>query len=482
MARLTENGLEWDKFGTVFSKLQSLAEERFEVLLESGEELSTDESSVLGRILAIIADTDSSQEELIYQMYANFDPDQAEGIYLDKLVGMFGIKRKQATPAIAGLILRGSIGVTVPENSVVSNTKTGDRFGTYTNVTFSNQNAVGVVISIDDITVGTVYTLNYRETENLNQYSPISIEAILGDTTESIAQRFAQTIQTVSQVSGMLTSFVDNDDNVHVKFSNFNLTGTFTVSGGCSLVQSYMPVTSVSLSFSAVSQTENDLNVIQTPVLGWLEVYNPFDSVASVDIESDPELRNRFKYTKGYAQTGNREGMYAALYGLSGVRFVNVEENIVDNPVDGRTSHGISVTVLGGDDDDIGRVIDQYRSFAYTDGSVEITRYDINGTPYVVRFNRPEIVPIEIKIGLTTNPNVFPTDGMQRIQDALVFYFSNMNVGQDVFWSQLFNPINTIQGQSVNSLLIGKKGQPLTNNNIVLEHNQLATLSYQDIN
>ena len=103
--------------------MQQIAKTKFAPLLNGGDVLSTDESSILGRILGIVADTDSSQEELIFQMYSSFDPEQAEGVYLEKLVDLFaGLKRKQPTPAIAGLILRGSLGVTVPEGSNVSNT------------------------------------------------------------------------------------------------------------------------------------------------------------------------------------------------------------------------------------------------------------------------------------------------------------------------------------------------------------------------
>ena len=40
MARLTDNGLEWDKFGTSYSKLQDIAKERFASLLEAGADLS----------------------------------------------------------------------------------------------------------------------------------------------------------------------------------------------------------------------------------------------------------------------------------------------------------------------------------------------------------------------------------------------------------------------------------------------------------
>ena len=479
MARLTDSGLEWDKFGTSYSKLQEIAKTRFASLLEQGEELSVDESSILGRILGIIADIDSSQEELMFQMYSSFDPEQAEGVYLDKLVHLFaGLKRKQPTPAIAGLMLRGSLGVTVLEGSNVSNTKTGDIFATDNDVTFARTNANGVVIDVGAVITGTSVSLSYSEIDSLNQYPPITIVAGELDTSLSIARTLVQTINATSSV---IQAFLDQDNAVHVKFINFNLVGNFSTTGNLDIIQSYQPVTATSRTFSAVVQSVNDLNVIQSPVLGWYEVYNPFDSLASTELESDAELRNRYKFSKNFMQTGNREAMYTALYSLSGVRFVNVQENIQDIPFEGRSAHGIVVTVLGGDDQEIAQTIDKYRAFAYTDGTVEVGLYDINGMPYSVRFNRPEIVPIQIKLSLTTDTNVFPTDGMLRIQNALIDYVSNLNVGEDVVWSKLFTPINSVDGQSVNSLLIGKVGESLGTETIVIEHNQLASLSFENI-
>ena len=70
---------------------------------------------------------------------------------------------------------------------------------------------------------------------------------------------------------------------------------------------------------------------------------------------------------------------------------------------------------------------------------------------------------------------------MLRIQNALIDYVSNLNVGEDVVWSKLFTPINSVNGQSVNELLIGKVGESLGTANIVIEHNQLASLSFENI-
>ena len=479
MARLTDAGLEWDKFGVSYSNLQQIAKTKFAPLLNGGDVLSTDESSILGRILGIVADTDSSQEELIFQMYSSFDPEQAEGVYLEKLVYLFaGLKRKQPTPAIAGLILRGSLGVTVPEGSNVSNTKTGDVFSTDNSITFSETNANGVVLDVGIVSTGTQLSLTYSEADSLNQYPPISVVVGKLDTSISVARTFVQTINSTSSV---ISAFLDQDNAIHVKFINFNKIGNFSTGGNLDVIQAYQITTATSRTFSAVVQSTDDLNVIQSPVLGWFEVYNPYDSIASTELETDSELRNRYKFSKSFIQTGNRESMYTALYSLGGVRYVNVQENIQDIPFEGRSAHGIVVTVLGGDDQEIAETIDKYRAFAYTDGTIEVGLFDINGTPYSVRFGRPEIIPIKVKLSLTTDTNVFPTDGILRIQNALIDYISNLNVGEDVVWSKLFTPINTVNGQSVNSLLIGKVGESFGTETIVLEHNQLASLSFENI-
>lgn len=282
----------------------------------------------------------------MYQVYNSFDPEQAEDTYLEKLVYLFaGLKRKQPTPAIAGLMLRGTIGATVPEASNVSNTKTGDIFQTDAAVTFNNIGANGVVFQVNSFMEGDTFVFTYSEINTLNQYPPITIVASALDTTVTIANKFVNIINSVSSV---IEAELDLDNNVRVKYTNFNLIGNFTITGNATIVESYQPVTATSRTFSAVVQAAGDLNVIQSATLGWLEVYNPFDSVASTELETDAQLRTRYKFSKSQQQTGNREAMYAALYALSGVRFVNIQENIQDIPFEGRSAHGIVVTDHGG--------------------------------------------------------------------------------------------------------------------------------------
>lgn len=479
MAKLTQNGLEYQKLEAVLRDLQDLAKIKFQDLLQVGEELDVDESSVLGRILGIVAEPDALNEELLFNLYSQFDYRQATGIYLDKLLRLRDMFRKQATPALAMLILRGNLGVVVPTGASVGSNTTGDRFVTNTDVTFSNTAANGVVIDFTDITAGNIYTLNYRSSSGVNVFPPISIVALEGDTELDLATRFSETINAISSV---LKATVDNDDFLHVQYINPNLSGLFTVDGSATITQSYQITYSYAATFSAVRQLANSLNVIQTATLGWHQVYNPFDSIESEPVESDAAFRLRFEAKAGDDATGNRQAMYGELYALEGVRFVNIQENVQDIPIEGRSAHGISVIVFGGDEDAIAKVIyDNLPTGCLTDGDIAKVVSDINGGSLTVRFSRPQLIPIEIKLGLSTD-NTFPTDGVMKIQDAIVAYFEDLNVGDDIKLSRLYTPINTVQGQSVNSLTIGIKGQTLGEENIEIGFNQLAVISYEDIN
>lgn len=477
MAIYGKNGVEIQKIEGILKNLQEIAKRRFAPLLEQGEVLSVDESSILGRILGIVAEPDALNEELILMLWQSLDIDQAEGEDLDKLLKLVGIYRKMQQQATAGLILRGDLGVTVEQGSSVGSNITGDRFIIDSDIEFTTTRANGVVISVNNLDVGTKYKISFKSSESGNVYPPVSTTVQDGDTEEDVVRRLNQLINTLSTV---IKSDIDLDDRLFVQFINANTIGDFTVEGGLEINESFKLANSYSATYSAVRQAQNTLTVIQSPVLGWRDVYNPFDSFASVPVEDDTELRKRAKYTKGADSVGNRQAMYGDLMSLSGVKYVGIKENIYDTEVEGRGAHGVSVFVLGGNEEDIFRVIDSNIGVGtLMDGDIRKTFQDEAGQ-YELAFSRVELVPIEIKLALTVS-QTFELDGYVKIQDALVSYFEDLSVGEDVNWSQLFTPINTVKNQSVNSIKIAVKGQELLTQNVEILPNQLAVLSYEDI-
>lgn len=478
MAILNDSGIEIQKLGGILQELQSIARGKFANLVDPADELDVSDSSILGRILGTVAEPEALNEEVLLMLWQSLDPDQAEGIYLDKILNLAGLKRKSEVKGFAGLMLQGTMGVTVPEKALVSSKITGDVFETVLPVTFSNVGTNGVVVEISTVAPETEYKLSYTSEYGTNTYPTIATRAVSGDTKEMVAKRF---METVLSSTTLLEAYVDLDDNVVVRFKNRNSVGNFnTLTNGLALKEGFMPVTSIAITAEAVRQGVDTLNVMQTSVIGWVGVTNPFDSIASEPKEDDGTFRLRGKYSRAMKSTSNRLAMYSSLYDLNGVRFVNIKENVYDNPTGGRSAKGISVVVLGGDDVEVAQTIfDNKPLGCLTDGKQELIVRDEAGEESVA-FSRPEFVEIQIKLSLTAG-NTFPQNGKVLIQEALVRYFDSLEVGDSVVWSKLFNPINEVAGQSVNSLLIGIKGEALTQNNIPLNYNQLPVISFEDI-
>ncbi|AHY26757.1 putative baseplate component [Acinetobacter phage vB_AbaM_Acibel004] len=478
MAILNDSGIEIQKLEGILQELQSIAKKKFADLVDPKDELDVSDSSLLGRILGIVAEPEASNEELLFMLWQSLDPDQAEGIYLDKILNLVGVKRKSETRGYSGLMLHGKMGATVPEKSMVSSNLTGDVFETTTGVTFSNTDTNGVVVKIETIVPNTVYKLGYTSTYGTNTYPTITTRSVEGDTKEMVARRF---METVNSSSTLLEATVDNDDNIKVVFKNQNYIGNFTAqTDGIKLIESFMPVSSISITADAVRQASNTLDVMQTSVVGWIGVTNPFDSIASEPKEDDVAFRTRGRFSRGMKSVSNRVSMYSDLYDLDGVRFVNIKENIYDNPAGGRSSKGISVVVLGGNDQDIAQTIfNNLPLGCATDGVLEEPVYDEAGVTKV-KFSRPEVVDVVISISLSAD-STFPQNGKVLIQEAIVRHIDSLDVGDSIVWSKLFSPINEVKGQSVNSLLIGKKGEPLTSGNIDLNFNQIPSISFENI-
>ncbi len=83
-------------------------------------------------------------------------------------------------------------------------------------------------------------------------------------------------------------------------------------------------------------------------------------------------------------------------------------------------------------------------------------------------------------MSLITYPN-FPINGNEKIRQAIVEWFNNLNVGEDIHYSRLYEPINSIQGFAVKNLKFGYKGGTLSLEDIIIRFNEIATLSAEDI-
>ena len=209
---------------------------------------------------------------------------------------------------------------------------------------------------------------------------------------------------------------------------------------------------------------------------------NPFYNFASSPIESDEDYRFRGKLKLG-GGLGKYSSILMALKSVRGVRYENVQINSSSNPTNsGITNNGLAITVQGGDENEIALAIFNTISCGIaTSGDIVKEVKDINGFAHEIRFSRPKLVPIAITMSLTTQPD-FPANGIQLIKQAIIEWFNNsINVRDDIHYSRLFEPINTIKGFAVRNLKLGIKGGTLSSEDVIIAQNEIATISAEDI-
>lgn len=477
MAIFNENGLVVDTLPEIRQKLISKAQEKFSDLL-NGQTLSTDDSGVIGRILGIMSESISDQEDLVQAMNSSLDPNQASGLALDNLVFLNGLYRLPAINSTAFLLLLGDIGTVVSNASVKSQT-TGDVFDITDTITFTTTNVNGVEIEVDFDGTSKEYKLEYSIDGMFSENAPVSVYSILSDTKEVLVQRISQTI---NAQSSFITSTVNDDLSISVYIINRTKNGDFTFTNG-NIVRSFVSTEATARVSTGVVQETNTVTSINSgSQIGWRGVSNPYIVPVSLPVETDEELRKRWMRTKGFESYGNFESMYTGLISVRDVSFINIQQNITSVTNSGRTNNGISVVVSGGDGQAIAEAIFKNLPIGtVTDGAEIYYVSDINGGQHEVRFSRPSFVPIKISMSLKALPN-FPTSGKNQIKQAIVDYFNSLDVGEDIYYSRLFMPINSINGFTVKNMKVAKRdGGVLGTDDITIKYNELATISANDI-
>jgi uncharacterized phage protein gp47/JayE len=443
-----------------------------------GKELRTDDSSIIGRLFSTVSKSLVENAEILPMILQSLDINQAEGQKLDNLLwNIHRIKRSTEAQSTGYVMMYGDLGTFVSQGSLVGNIYTGDTYSTDSSITFSQYSANGVEIKVD--AVGGIYKLNYNIDGFLSGSPPVTVET--GTTDSTVRQIADRLVNAVNNQSSYLYASRNNDNTVKVIIVDQNRIGDFSIEGLCTIQRSYMPTYVTSSTYSSKFSSSGQVTSIQTPVLGLRGVTNPYYIQASIPIESDENYRRRGKLLQAN-NAGKYTAIVMAIKSVKGVFYENVQQNTSSNTTNsGITNNGLAITVMGGNEDDIALAIfNSISEGIETSGDIEKYVKDINGFEHIVRFSRPKIVPLEISMSLVTYPN-FPINGNARIRQAIIEWFNNLNVGEDIHHSRLYEPINSIQGFAVKNMQFGYKGGTLSNDDVVIRYNEIATLNSEDI-
>jgi uncharacterized phage protein gp47/JayE len=215
------------------------------------------------------------------------------------------------------------------------------------------------------------------------------------------------------------------------------------------------------------------ISAIDTPVTGWSTVTNIEDAIPGTFEETDTELRARRESSTAAGAVGSLDALAAAVANIPGVTNRTVIENrtsVVD--ANGLPPHSFEVIVSGGEDQIIADVIWSKMGWGEPIGTTSLPITDSQGISHTMRFTRPLEIAIYVKVTVTTGTG-YPADGDDQIKQAIVDYSQGdlvqgrgFGVGQDVIYTRLYTPINSVPGHEIDELLVDIVSPPTGTANI----------------
>lgn len=476
MAGISDQGFTIKRMTEILSDLRAEAVSLFQDQVSPGDVVDVSDSSALGRLIALVTPSMVDLWEAAQQDYAAFDPNTATGIALDNLVALGGIIRQEQTFAVAQVILTGDTGTTVVLGATVGSSVSSSQWTLNAPVTLNSVGVSGGSFTPLVVADNTVYSITYETNTTSNT---ITYTSGTGATASNIVAGMASVV-TLSHPSfsssingGVLTiSRVD-------PFSTVNITTSANI--GQTKSQKVGEVRAVNP--GPVSSEVNTITNILTPQLGFDSVTNPLPASGGRNVETDEELRSRFRETKFERAASTVDSIYSALIDLSTVEQVVVYENDTDTTDDkGIPAHSFMPIVLGGLSEEIAQAIWENKPMGIRSfGDTVIVIYDTQGFAHNIAFKRPEPVPIYITLNLTKEAT-YPGSGDDDIRNAIIQFFEdNQGIGDDVVYSRLYTPINTVPEHFVNSLKIGTSPNPTGMANVAIDFDQIATISSANI-
>ena len=472
MAGVEDSGFVIKRLAEILADDRALAVQLFQDLVAPGDIVSTDDSSALGRLISLASPSEADLWEAAQEVYAAFDPNSATGIALDNLVALGGLTRKEQTFTTSSILVAGDTNTLIPVGQTVSSSTTGEQFTTVGAISLAASNASGITVSVVVLADSTAYTITYANTTTSNTITYTSdgsatVQEILDGLQLVIAGAHPSL---TSSVVGT-TLVIDRNDI----FQTVNF--TTSVNLGINKVRTVGEV--VAVNSGIITQPTNTIDTILTPMTGWDSVINPVAATPGEDRETDEELRLRFRNGKFERATNTYDAIYSALINTDNVSEVTIYENdtsVVDG--NGVPAHSFLPIVVGGLSQDIGNAIWANKPIGILSyGNTSVNVIDVQGGTHVVSFSRPNALVIYISMDITTDVN-FPANGNDLIRSNIIQYFAdNLGTGDDVIYSRLYTPINSVPGHQVNTLTIGTSPSPVGTTNVPVSFDQIASIS-----
>lgn len=432
MASLTPEGLVTQSFDEIQAATELDLIERFKALGFDSIDLTP--SSVFGQFVGIRSEALSDIEALALAIYFSQYPDFASNLSLDLACELTRTRRIPATRTEAPSVVYGLDGTVLLALSQAADAETGNVYQIDNQVTISKAAAVYARLQIGTVANG-AYTV----------------------TIDSVDYTFTASSNTEAEILTGLEGAITGLDVVNLdgeliltKATPFN----FTVTSNILIAEVGTQATFYAVEAGNKSLPANALTQVATPVAGWNRVNNLVAATTGRNRENDEALRIR----RARAVDNSLLGALEQLENVTDARVKENDGTATDS--DGTPRQTIWAIVEGGDNTDIAETIIQFKPAGIgTRGTVTVnTESPFSGETTAVKFDRPTYLEPLIDVEYTiTDAALFPPDGEDLIKQALVNYGATLRIGQTLFYSRLFTPINTVPGMEV-TILVAEDG------------------------
>lgn len=471
MAGLSNTGFTTKRLEEILQSYKDAAQSIYQDLVAPDDYVDTGSNSALGRLIGIVGPSDADLWEAIQQVYNAFDPRVATGDALDAVTAIGGITRLAGAASTVYQLDEADYLTTIPTGSQVRNIVNLTTWQNNEDILFDRNRVYAIALDPAPVANNTLYQVGYTTLQGVVRTLSFTSDATA--TRQEIIDGLMAAAGTATH-SPYITTYI-LDGYLYIEAVDYFGYYNFTVSGNIQTVRVKKLTQYSCTTFGANESAINQITAIATPVVGWLNTTNPFVADIGRLEETDDELRARFEDSKSLRGSDSVDAIYTAVYEIPGVNSIKIIENDTNvTDANGILRNSIMVIVRGGNINDIAKVIfDNKAAGVRTQGNTTVSVNDTLGNPHNINFEVPEHQMVYINMNISVD-TTFPSDGVIQIKQALTEYFKSFDAGDDVIYSRLYTPINSVSGFQVNDLEIGFSQGVTSASNLVIDFNKIA--------
>lgn len=437
MAGVTDNGWESKSFDQLMSEVATRAKE------ELGQDLPTTPDSPFGQFSNIFMASVKDLWDLGQAVTSTGNRDEASGYYLDVLARIARLTRLPASGSTGSLLFTGNVNTNLPAFFACKDGQNRNVI-TQSSLVLNRANCYQSTFSVSSLEDNTDYTINVEdEVFTFNGGISPTVENILNglkivlDTGENTSNEvIGQTL--------VLTYLTANNQLTTTNSSSLKLDSVGSLVGAEAAIEG-------DLDFPA-----NTITKLVSTNLNISSVTNPLDFNKGRYRETDEELRRRMADKEQNAGTATKPSIEASVAQIEGVISALVVPNVTmtDDPVTGVPKKSFETFVVGGDDDEIAKVLWQTKGVTSNFfGDILKIIIDENGDEQPVRFSRNTGKFAWVRVAYSINSEEdFPADGETRMKNAVVSHGKNMYVGEDLNPTKFYCPLYSVPGTFITKI------------------------------